>query len=173
MKTNAKYQVLKSAQTDIGSPVISDEIIEFTGYYTHQKCPHYFRKICYFDQKQNKHLIFLTNDFENTAQVIADIYKARWDIELFFKTIKQNLKIKRFFGTTRNAVLTQVWIAMIAYLMISFYKFLHKTRLSVQQLFRIIQVNIFERKPLKDLIQYRIFKPPGVKNELQICLFKF
>jgi putative transposase len=65
-------------------------------------------------------LIFLTNDFENTAQVIADIYKARWDIELFFKTIKQNLKIKRFFGTTRNAVPTQVWIVMIAYLIHQF-----------------------------------------------------
>jgi IS4 transposase len=108
----------------------------------------------YLDQEQNIHLIFLTNDFENTAQVIADIYKSRWDIELFFKTIKQNLKIKRFFGTTRNAVLTQVWIAMMAYLMISFCKFLYKTRLSIQQLFRIIQVNIFERKPLKDLVQY-------------------
>ena len=126
MKTNAKYQVTKTNKTDIDSPVVSDEIIEFTGYYTRLKCPHPFRKICYLDQGQNKHLIFLTNDFENTAQVIADIYKSRWDIELFFKTIKQNLKIRRFFGTTRNAVLTQVWIAMIAYLMISFYKFLHK-----------------------------------------------
>ena len=173
MKTNAKYQVTKTNKTDIDSPVVSDEIIEFTGYYTHQKCPHPFRKICYFDQVQNKQIIFLTNDLENTAQVIADIYKSRWDIELFFKTIKQNLKIKRFFGTTRNAVLTQVWIAMIAYLMISFYKFLHKTRLSIQQLFRIIQVNIFERKPLNDLIQHNIYKPPGLKNELQICLFKF
>lgn len=173
MKTNAKYQVIRTNHTDINSSVISDEIIEFTGYYTHRKCPHPFRKICYFDQKRDKQIIFLTNDLENTAQVIADIYKARWDIELFFKTIKQNLKIKRFFGTTRNAVLTQVWIAMIAYLMISFFKFLHKTRLSVQQLFRIIQVNIFERKPLKDLIQHIIYKPPGVKNDLQFCLFKF
>ena len=173
MKTNAKYQVIKTNHTDINSSVVSDEIIEFTGFYTHGKCPHPFRKIRYFDQKRDKQIIFLTNDLENTAQVIADIYKARWDIELFFKTIKQNLKIKRFFGTTRNAVLTQVWIAMIAYLMISFFKFLHKTRLSVQQLFRIIQVNIFERKPLKDLIQHIIHKPPGVKNELQFCLFKF
>ena len=123
MKTNAEYQMISTNKTDLGSPVTSDEIIEFTGFYMHQKCPHPFRKICYFDQGQDKHLIFLTNDIENTAQVIADIYKARWDIELFFKTIKQNLKIKRFFGTTRNAVLTQVWIAMMAYLMISFTKF--------------------------------------------------
>ena len=73
------------------------------------------RKIQYFDNKQDKVTTFLTNDLENTAQTITDTYKARWDIELFFKTIKQNLKIKRFFGTTRNAVMTQIWIAMIAY----------------------------------------------------------
>jgi putative transposase len=173
MKTNAKYQVLKNNQTNSDSPVISDEIIEFTGYYTHKKCPHPLRKIQYYDKEQNKTIIFLTNDLENDAQTIADIYKARWDIELFFKTIKQNLKIKRFFGTTRNAVLTQIWIAMIAYLMISFYKFLHKTKLSIQQLFRLIQVNIFERKSLKDLIVNKTIKPPGSEFELQFCLFNF
>jgi putative transposase len=173
MKTNAKYQVLKADQTNSNSPVISDEIIEFTGYYTHKKCPHPFRKIQYNDKEQNKVITFLTNDLENTAQTIADIYKARWDIELFFKTIKQNLKIKRFFGTTRNAVMTQIWIAMIAYLMISFFKFLHKTKLSIQQLFRIIQLNIFERKSLKDLIVNKIIKPPGSEFERQFCLFKF
>jgi plasmid maintenance system killer protein len=172
MKTNAKYQVVKSYQINSNSPVLSDEIIEFVGYCTHKKCPHPLRKIHYFDKEQNKEIIFLTNDLETKAQTIAEIYKARWDIELFFKTIKQNLKIKRFFGTTRNAVLTQIWIAMIAYLMVSFFKFLYKTKLSIQQLFRVIQINIFERKSLKDLIVNKIIKPPGVKNELQICLFK-
>ena len=110
----------------------------------YKKCPHPLRKIRYFDAEQNKTLTFLSNDFENEALVIATIYKARWDIELFFKTIKQNLKIKRFFSTSRNAVLTQVWIAMIAYLMVSFFKFLHKSKKSVHRLFRIVQVNIFE-----------------------------
>jgi hypothetical protein len=173
LKTNAKYQVIKTKRTNANSSILSDEIIEFTGYYTHRKCPHHLRKIRYIDQERNKEIIFLTNDLENTAQIIADIYKARWDIELFFKTIKQNLKIKRFYGTTRNAVLTQIWIAMIAYLMISFFKFQHKTKLSIQQLFRIIQVNIFERKSLKDLVEYKVFEPPGVENLLQLCLFKF
>ena len=172
MKTNAKYQVVKSYPINSNSPVLSDEIISFVGYCTHKKCPHPLRKIHYFDKEQNKEIIFLTNDLETKAQTIADIYKARWDIELFFKTIKQNLKIKRFFGTTRNAVLTQIWIAMIAYLMVSFFKFLYKTRLSIQQLFRVIQINIFERKSLKDLIVNKNIKPPGMKNELQICLFK-
>jgi len=173
IKTNAKYHVLKSNQTDSDSPVKSDDIIEFSGYYTHKKCSYPLRRIQFYDKEQNKVITFLTNDLENTAQTIADIYKARWDIELFFKTIKQNLKIKRFFGTTRNAVLTQIWIAMIAYLMISFFKFLHKTKLSIQQLFRLIQLNIFERKSLKDLIVNKIIKPPGSEFKLQFCLFKF
>jgi hypothetical protein len=173
MKTNAKYQVVRTYQINDDSPVLSDEIIKFTGYYTYKKCPHLLRKIRYYDKEQNKVITFLANDLENNAQTITDIYKARWDIELFFKTIKQNLKIKRFFGTTRNAVLTQIWIAMIAYLMVSFFKFLHKTKLSIQQLFRVLQINIFERKSFKDLIEHKIFKPPGDKNKLQICMFKF
>ena len=173
MKTNAKYQVFKTIQTNTNSSVLSDEIIQFTGYYTYKKCPHHLRKIRYFDEERNKIITFLTNDIENLAQTIADIYKARWDIELFFKTIKQNLRIKRFYGTSQNAVMTQVWIAMIAYLMISFFKFLHHSKLSVQQLFRLIQLNIFERKSLKDLIVNKIIKPPGLKSELQFCLFSF
>lgn len=171
MKTNAQYRVVKRLSSHASSAILSDEIIEFTGYVTHKKCPHPFRKILYYDAEQKKVLTFLSNDFENAAQTIADIYKARWDIELFFKTIKQNLKIKRFFGTTPNAVFTQIWIAMIAYLLISFFKFMHKSKQSVQTLFRIIQVNIFERKPLKELIKNDMIKPPNQISNNQICIF--
>ena len=104
MKTNAKYKVIESKTIKRSSPVLYDEIIEFTGYATHKKCPHPLRKICYYDKKQNKELIFLTNDLENDAQTIADIYKARWDIELFFKTVKQNVKINAMMA---NAKATQ------------------------------------------------------------------
>ena len=173
MKTNARYRVLETKISDPSAPVRSDQIIEFTGYATYKKCPRLFRKIEYYSKEQDKILVFLSNDFENSAETIADIYKARWDIELFFKTIKQNLKIKRFFGTSANAVFTQVWIAMITYLMISFFKFLHKSKYSVQTIFRIIQVNIFERKDLKELLTNKFTKPPGSVNEMQICLFKF
>lgn len=173
MKTNAKYRVVETLSNKDATAILSDEVIEFTGYVTHKKCPHPFRKISYYDIVKNKTIIFLSNDFDNDAQTIADIYKARWDIETFFKNIKQNLKINRFFGTSRNAVMTQVWIAMIAYLMISFYKFLHKSKLSVQTLFRIIQLNIFERKSLKDLIKNKFIKPPGKVENNQICIFRF
>lgn len=170
MKTNAKYRTVKSFRP-LSDAILSDEIIEFTGYATYIKCPYPFRKITYYDCEQKKVLLFLSNDFENDAQSIADIYKARWDIELFFKTIKQNLKIKRFFGTTPNAVFTQVWIAMISYLLISFFKFLNKSKQSVQTLFRLIQLHIFERKDLRDLVLNKIIKPPEHPDMNQLNLF--
>lgn len=151
MKTNAAYQVIDSLTIDHPG-VLADEIIEFTGHYTRKKYPHRLRKITWYDPQRRKRLIFLTNDLESEATVIADIYKARWEIELFFKTIKQNLKIKRFFGQSENAVRTQIWIAMIVYLVIGYLKFSQKTQYSIQQLFRIIQFNLFERKSLIALV---------------------
>ena len=173
MKTNARYKVLEIKSQSSSQPVRSDMIIEFTGHSTHKKCPHRFRKIEYYSKDQNKILTFLSNDLENGPETIAAIYKARWEIELFFKTIKQNLKIKRFFGTSSNAVFTQVWIAMITYLMISFFKFLHKSEHSVQTIFRIIQVNLFERKNIKELLSVEFTKPPGIEMTLQFSLFNF
>ena len=116
--------------------------------------------------------MFLTNNFKLSAKTIADIYKARWEIELFFRVIKQNLKIKRFIGYSENAVKTQVWIAMIAYLLISYYKFLHKVNLSIQKLARRIQVNLFERKSLLELIKFEKFRPPETSTVNQMALFK-
>ena len=129
--------------------------------------------IGYYDDIQNKELSFLTNDFDNDAQTIADIYKARWEIEIFFRTIKQNLKIKRFFGTSSNAVFTQIWIAMIAYLLISLYKFMNKSKMAIQKVCRLIQVNLLERKPLTDIFKEQNYKPPDKLFINQTCLFNF
>lgn len=170
-KTNAAYRILKTRKIPKNSDVISDEVIEFTGYTTHKKYPHPLRKITYFDKAHERKLIFLTSNFTLSATKIADIYKARWEIELFFKTIKQNLKIKSFMGTSKNAVLTQIWIAMIAYLLMSYHKFILKSKYSIQQLFRLIQVNLFERKSLKELICYGGYRPPGTFKILQFSLF--
>jgi len=115
-KSNAKYKVLKRNNVSASSNIIRDEIIEFTGYYSHKNYPYPLRLIHYFNIESNKTLVFLTNDFDNDAKTIADIYKTRKEIEIFFRTINQNLKLKRFFGTTPNAVFPQIWIAMIAYL---------------------------------------------------------
>lgn len=96
--------------------------------------------------------MFLTNNFALSANTIAKIYKSRWQIELFFKWIKQNLKIKTFFGKSKNAVMTQIWIAMCIYLILAFLKFESKTKQSMQQILRLLQTNLFEKRSLGDLI---------------------
>ena len=168
IKKNASFRTLGFNMPDPKNGVLTDSTIEFTGYQSHKKYPFPIRKIVYCDRQTNKELIFITNDFELDAKTIALIYKARWEIELFFKTIKQNLKIKRFIGTSRNAVLTQIWIAMIAYLMVSYLKFSQKLKQSVQQIFRVLEVNLFERKFILEM-----FKPKlSQLNIEQFCLFK-
>ncbi len=97
--------------------------------------------------------MFLTNNFKLSAKTIADIYKARWQVELFFKWVKQNLKIKSFVGTSKNAVMTQIWIAMCVYLLIAFIKFQSKLKKSMQQILRLLQINLFEKRDLMALLR--------------------
>ena len=151
MKKDAKLRIIDVHSGARDDGVIADETVEYVHYYSKKDYPHRLRRIRYHDSDSKKKLTFVTNDFQLDAKTIADIYKARWEIELFFRTIKQNLKIKRFIGTSKNAVLTQVWIAMIAYLITSYYKFQFRSKLSIQTLIRIIQVNLFERKSLSTL----------------------
>jgi putative transposase len=171
MKTNAAYQVIESRKKEKYSCVISDETIVFTGYQTHKKHPHPLRRIQFWDKENQKILVFLTNDFQLTAKTIADIYKARWEIELFFKTIKQNLKIKNFLGTSRNAVLTQIWIAMIVYLLLSYFKFQIKSTYSIRTLINMIRVNLFESKSINSLFKFGREKPHQSGEILQQSLF--
>lgn len=166
-KTNTKYRILKSRSIDGRSGVLADEIVELTGYNSKQKYPDKLRLICYHDIQTAKKLTFLSNDFQLDAVTIADIYRARWEIELFFKTIKQNLKIKRFLGTSRNAVMTQIYIAMTAYLLTSYYRFIHNAKVSIQTIIRLVQINLFERKPIKELIEFNNAKPPPNPSGLQ------
>jgi hypothetical protein len=169
-KTNANYKLIKRLGSDKENGILSDKKIEFSVWQTNKKYPDALRLIRYKDSETKKTFEFLTNDFESDAITITQIYKARWEIELFFKTIKQNLKITRFMGTTQNAVWTQIWIAMIAYLLVSYLKFLNKSKYSVGQLFHRIQVNLFERKSLDDIVFQRSFKFPKKITD-QYCLF--
>ena len=97
--------------------------------------------------------MFLTNNFKLAAKTIADIYKSRWQVELFFKWIKQNLKIKSFIGTSKNAVMTQIWIAMCVYLLLSFLKFESGLHKSLEQILRILPLNLFEKRDLMALLR--------------------
>jgi len=153
LKSNAKYRTIcrRPVQKDKG--LTCDQTIEFTGIQTAKKCPVNLRRIGYRDPETGKHYIFLTNNFKLSAKTIADVYKARWQVELFFKWIKQNLKIKSFVGTSRNAVMTQVWIAMCIYLLIAFIKFQSKLTKSMQQILRILHLNLFEKRDLMALLR--------------------
>ncbi len=129
LKNNAKYRIVSRRPVLKNKGLLCDQSIEFTGTQTAKRCPIQLRRIAYRDADTGKRYVFLTNNFKLAAKTIADIYKARWKVELFFKWIKQNLKIKSFVGTSKNAVTTQVWIALCVYLLLAFLKFqskLHK-----------------------------------------------
>ena len=137
----------------------SDQTIHLTGTKA-DKCPIPLRRIGFKDAETGIQYYFLTNNFELAARTIADIYKARWQIELFFKWIKQNLKIKSFLGETMNAVASQIFVALCVYLLIAFQKFVSRTRYGLQAVFRLVQLNAFVRKPLRDLLHPRKERPP-------------
>ena len=107
----------------------------------------------YQDADTGIHYTFLTHHFTLAASTITDIYKARWQIELFFKWSKQNLKIKSFLGTSRNAVMTQIWVAMCVYLLLSYIRFLNHIQPSLQQMLRLLQLNLFEQRALLELLR--------------------
>jgi putative transposase len=153
LKSNAKIRVVSRRTVLSGKGLTSDQTIEFTGIQTAKKCPIQLRRIGYCDPETGKHYVFLTNNFKLAAKTIADIYKARWQVELFFKWIKQNLKIKSFIGTSKNAVMTQIWIALCVYLLLAFIKFQSKLKKSMQQILRLLQLNLFEKRDLMALLR--------------------
>ena len=153
-KTNAVYKVSERRQVNKKQGLCSDQTIVLTGS-KGRVCPHPLRRVGYRDPQTKKHYVFLTNNFKLSAKTIADIYKERWQIEIFFRWIKQNLKIKAFIGNSRNAVMTQIYVALIAYLLLCMFKYLSKVPASLQNLIRVIQLNLFRKCFLKEL-----FKPP-------------
>lgn len=153
LKTNAKYRVICRRPVLKNKGLLCDQTIEFTGVQVAKKCPTQLRRITYRDAMTGKRYVFLTNNFKLSARTIADIYKARWQVELFFKWIKQNLKIKSFVGTSKNAVMTQIWIALCVYLLLAFLKFQSKIQKSTQQLLRLLQLNLFEKRDLIALLR--------------------
>lgn len=158
LKVNARYRTLCRRPVLKGKGLLCDQTIEFTGAQTAKKCPVPLRRIAYRDAQTGKRYVFLTNNFKLSAKTIADIYKARWQIELFFKWIKQNLKIKSFVGTSKNAVMTQIWIALCVYLLLAFLKFQSGLKKSTQQILRLLQLNLFEKRDLMALLRG---DPPG------------
>jgi len=153
LKSNARYTVIKRKKVSRKEGLTSDQTIQFVGIKAQKECAIPLRRIGYRDPETGKHYVFLTNHFALSAKTIADIYKQRWQIELFFKWIKQNLKIKTFIGTTKNAVLTQIWVAMCVYLLLALLRFRSKTAKSMQHIIRLLPLNLFEKRDLETLLR--------------------
>jgi len=151
LKQNAAYKLLERRPINRETGVTSDHIIEVGG----PKQPLRLRRVGYRDPESGKHYEFLTNHFRLSPKTIADIYHERWQIELFFKEIKQNLRIKSFIGNSENAVMIQIYTALTVYLLLKYQKFLSKLGLSVQQLFQIIQINLLGVASLEELLNPR------------------
>ena len=165
LKANAQYRVINRQSVLKNKGFTSDQTIKLTSIQAAKKCPSQLRRVGYRDIDTGKHYIFLTNNFKLAARTIADIYKARWQVELFFKWIKQNLKIKSFIGTSKNAVMTQVWIAMCVYLLLAFIKFQSKMNKTMQQILRLLQLNLFEKRYLMALLRG---DPPSLNHASDI-----
>jgi putative transposase len=150
-KSNAVYEVREQRPVPRRSGVTADQIISLTGPKA-ASFPYILRRVCYTDPETGKKYVYLTNNFRLSPRTIADIYKERWQIEIFFRWIKQNLKIKAFIGNSANAVMTQIYVALIAYLLICYFKFLSGVNIGLQELFRLLQLNLFRKCSLQEIV---------------------
>jgi IS4 transposase len=152
LRAKAVYRIKERRIVNKEKGICSDQIIQLSSAHALKRGAPELRRIGYRDAETGKFYEFLTNHFHLSAATIAAIYKDRWQVELFFKAIKQNLKIRAFVGTSRNAVLTQIWIAMITYLLLSFARHSAKIGWTVQRIMRVMMVNLFERNSLKNIL---------------------
>jgi len=148
-KSNTNFHRVYSAKTDRSTGVICDQTIALDGFYTRQDYPAQLRRVRFKDPATDKTLIFLTNQMTFPAATICALYKNRWHVELFFKWIKQHLRIKRFFGTSENAVKTQIWIAVSVYVLVAIVKKRLNLDASLYTLLQILSVTLFEKMPLQ------------------------
>jgi hypothetical protein len=151
-KSNFRFRRLYSQKADKAKGVQADQIIELHGFYAHKDYPDRLRRIRYYDAEKKKRLFFLTNNFLLPAPIIADLFRCRWKIELFFKWIKQHLRIKAFYGTSENAVKTQIWIAISVYVLVAIIKKKLKVKASLYTILQILSVSLFEKTPLFQLL---------------------
>jgi hypothetical protein len=147
-KKNLNFRRRYSAQIDKATGVLYDQTIILTSFYPAQDYPAALRRIGYFDAEQNRRFVFLTNNFKLPALTIAELYHSRWRIELFFKWIKQHLRIKSFYGTDENAVKTQIWIAVATYLLVAIMKKELKLKQSMYEILQILSITILHRMPI-------------------------
>lgn len=160
-RPNALYRVVERREANRAQGISSDQIIELTALKWRELGVPRLRRIGYRDAQTGKRYVFLTNHMGLSAKTIADLYKDRWQVELFFKALKQNLKIHAFVGNSKNAVLTQIWVALCTYLLMSYLRFVSQTAWSVQRIMRVLQASLFAKNDLMALVRP---PPPADKS---------
>ena len=172
-KSNLKFHRISSQKVDKSTDVLCDQVIVLTGVKTSKLFPEKLRQIKFFDAENNKTLVFLTNNFLLAALTIAELYHCRWQIELFFRWIKQHLRIKAFYGNSENAVKTQIWIAVTTYLLVAIIKKVLKIELSLYTILQILSVTIVEKIPILQLLTDKNHAILQYADPNQLNLFDF
>jgi len=170
-KSNLQFRRLYSHPIDKATGLRCDQTVVLTGFYSFRDYPEKLRRIKYYDEETRKTLVFLTNNFTLPPLTIAQLYRCRWQIELFFKWIKQHLRIKKFFGTTENAVKTQIWIAVSVYVLVAILKKRLRLEASLYTILQILSVTIFERIPILQVFSSIEYKTKEGMFPNQLNLF--
>ncbi len=160
-KSNTDTRRLYSTAVDKSTGLRCDQVVAFKGFYSEKAYPEKLRRVVFFDDQQHRRLVFLTNHFSLPALTVADLYRCRWQVELFFKWIKQHLRIKSFYGTTENAVKTQIWIAITVYVLVAIIRKRLKIELSLYTMLQILSLTVFEKNPV-----LRVFTEIDHKNKI-------
>jgi hypothetical protein len=171
-RDNMNFRRLYSRAADKTKGVVCDQTIKLNNHYAQKDYPDKLRRIKFRDEESGKVLIFLTNNFHLKATEVAQLYKHRWKIELFFKWIKQHLKIKSFWGHSENAVKTQVWIAVSVYVLVAIAKKRFKLQQSLYEILQILSISIFERMPIQQLFQQSQLQYFKEQNHNQLKMFE-
>lgn len=167
MKDNAQYEVIEEREPPKNRNILTDQIIRLSGTGAQEKCPHLLRRIEAVREDTGDILVFLTNHLSLGASTIAAIYKDRWQIELFFKAIKQNLKIKTFVGTSANAVRTQIWTALISMLLLRYLQLSSRFGWSLANLVAMLRMNLFTHRDLMAWLDHPFATPPEPQENTQ------
>ena len=170
-KSNLQYRRVYSHQVDKTTGLRCDQTIMLSGARPSQDYPIHLRRVKFYDAKHDKLLVFLTNNFDLPALTIAELYRCRWQVELFFKWIKQHLRIKRFFGTSENAVKTQVWIAVAVYVLVAIVKKRMNSDGSLYTLLQIFSLTLFEKTSLDQLLNFSEYNDNIINEDNQLNLF--
>ena len=172
-KSNTRLRRVYSAQVDRDTGIICDQTVALVGYYSRRDYPAHLRRIRLKDPESGKTLVFLTNNFALPAQTICALYKARWQVELFFKWIKQHLRIKKFYGTSENAVKSQIWIAVSVYVLVAIVKKRLNLDASLYTLLQIFSLTLFEKMPIQQAFAGNDTFQNQDQNTNQLNLFAF